>query len=112
MERTDFAQVLTGDSEAVRACRLAVEAGAPYFVNDTAGPAAPHFHTFRRRLRLTRRTGQHTLGLEEAVELLQCCEEPVLVGQVDSGSWRFLVWMTADGQSLIACTGVKHPTAA
>ncbi|MET8023802.1 hypothetical protein [Streptomyces avermitilis] len=112
MERTDLAQVITGDSEAVLACRLAVEAGAPYFVSDMPGPAAPLFHTFRRRLRGTHRTGQRTLGLEEAVELLARCDEPVLACHVDRGSWRYQVWMTADGQSLIACTGVERPTAA
>jgi hypothetical protein len=96
----------------VRACRIAVEAGAPYSVSNTASSAAPLFHTFRRRLRLTHKTGQHTVGLSEAVNRLELCgDDPVLAAQVDSGPWKFLVWMTPDGQLLIACTGVERPAA-
>lgn len=111
MTRADLIQILAGDAEAVRACRLAVEGGAPYSVDNAERLADRLFHTARRRLRLTRRTGQRTLGLDEAVGRLEHYgDDPVITARVDCGPWAFVVWMSPDSQSMIACAGVERPT--
>jgi len=65
---------------------------------------------YGRRLRLTRRKGTATLGLERAVQLLADHALPIRLGKLTAadGSWVFILFLTPDGRSLVACTGVRQ----
>jgi hypothetical protein len=67
--------------------------------------------TYRRRLRLTLRTGQATLELGGAVERLTESEYPVRLGQITSpdGAWVYMLFLTEDAGSLVACTAARLP---
>jgi hypothetical protein len=109
MERDKFVQLLAGTSQAVLAARIALTDGASYVVWDGAATSAKRLASiYGRRLRHTRRTGQRTLSLEETVEQLRYCDQPVLLGKISSGAWAFIVFIAADTQSLIACTAVER----
>ena len=108
MQRDELARLLAAPSEAVRAARTALEAGARYVVWDGPTSAEALARIYERRLRHTRRSGQHTLGLDETVRQLRHSDQPVLLGQIDSGSWTFMVFVAPDGQSLVACTAVER----
>jgi hypothetical protein len=78
---------------------------------DGASSAEVLARIYRRRLGLTRRTGQETLGLEHAVQLLSSYGLPTRLGQTTSsdGHWVYMIFLSEDAQSLIACTGVRQP---
>ncbi|MEU1408440.1 hypothetical protein ABZ471_40145 [Streptomyces sp. NPDC005728] len=44
------------------------------------------------------------------MELLDGHRQPVRVGQIRSadGSWTFMLFLSEDGSTLIACTGVRR----
>ena len=108
MQRDDLARLLASASEAASAARSALEAGAAYVVWDGPTSAESLARIYERRLRHTRRIGQHTLCLDETVQHLRNSDQPVLLGQIDSGPWTFMVFIAADLQSLLACTAVER----
>ncbi|TGN73962.1 hypothetical protein E5083_24610 [Streptomyces bauhiniae] len=111
MNPTQLAALLKshGTEPAARA-RAALLAGGPCIVWD--GTTAPEqlAHLYRRRLRLTRRTGQETAGLEHAVDRLAAHHLPVRLGQVTSadGTWVYLLFLSQDARTLLTCTGVRR----
>lgn len=110
VERSELARVLAGNAVATTAARLAVSSGASYVVWDGLSSADVLVGIYGRRLRHTLRTGQRTLDLEKAVEQLRRCDQPLLMGQINDGEWVFMIFIRADSQTLVACTGVKrHP---
>lgn len=51
-----------------------------------------------------------TTGLERAVQLLARHDQPVRLGQIKAadGSWVFMLFLTEDSSTLVACTGVRQ----
>lgn len=111
MNTTELAALLVSDgSEAAAKAHAALLAGGTGVVWD--GTAAPEqvARIYRRRLRRTRRTGQETAGLEDAVDRLVAHQLPVRLGQVTSadGAWVYLLFLSQDARTLLACTGVRR----
>lgn len=98
-----------GTETAARA-RAALLAGGTGIVWD--GTAAPErlARIYRRRLRLTRRTGQETAGLEHALDRLAGHRLPVRLGRVTSAdrAWVYLLFLSQDARTLVTCTGVRR----
>ncbi|MFG3095386.1 hypothetical protein [Streptomyces sp. NPDC048202] len=112
MNPTDLAALLeSAGTETASRARAALLADGTGIVWD--GTTAPEqlARVYRRRLRLTRRTGQETAGLEHAVDRLAAHRLPVRLGQVTSadGTWVHLLFLSADARTLLACTGVRRP---
>ncbi|MEU6242885.1 hypothetical protein [Streptomyces sp. NPDC047024] len=110
MERAELERLLTTADDAAAAALSALREGASYIVWNGTTPAQPLAHTYARRLRLTRRDGTETLGLERAVRLLAGRGGPVRLGRIDSvdGAWIYTLFLTEDGTDLVACTGVRQ----
>ncbi len=84
-------QPVPGDLVPARpAVRLARgHSGGAFEVWDGPVPADRLFHTYRTRLRLTRKRGVATLGLTETVEILeQAGDQALRIGMTDPGSSR------------------------
>lgn len=111
MERNQIAALLRDGSEVTASARAALLSGGVGIVWDGTMPSESLAKIYRRRLGLTRRTGQETRGLEQAVELLSAYGPPVRLGRVTSsdGDWVYMLFLSEDTQSLIACTGVRQP---
>jgi hypothetical protein len=111
-ERKLLVRLLVGDDEASVAASEALLGGAAHVVWDGTWPAERYAHTYAVRLRHTRRTGVETLGLERAVRLLGLHGRPVRLGQITAadGAWIHLLFLTEDGDALVACTGVRRAT--
>ncbi|MEU4151816.1 hypothetical protein [Streptomyces sp. NPDC026659] len=110
MERAELERLLTTADDAAAAALSALREGASYVVWDGTTPAQVLAHTYARRLRLTRRDGTATLGLERAVGLLTGHGGPVRLGRIDSvdGAWIYMLLLTEDAADLVACTGVRR----
>ncbi|MFJ2394860.1 hypothetical protein ACIOTI_19170 [Streptomyces sp. NPDC087843] len=110
MERHLLMRLLTGDDEASVAALAALHGGATHVVWDGTPPAEPLARIYARRLRHTRRKGIETLGLDRAVQLLGRHDQPVRLGQVTAvdRAWIFMLFLTEDGGTLVACTGVRQ----
>lgn len=111
MERDQVAALLLDSSEVTAQARDALLCGGVGVVWDGTSSAESLARIYRRRLGLTRRTGQKTLGLQYAVELLSSYGRPTRLGQITSpdGLWVYMLFLSEDAQSLIACTGVRQP---
>ncbi|AKN71113.1 hypothetical protein QR97_15975 [Streptomyces sp. PBH53] len=110
MERKLLERLLLGDDEASPAALSALRCGGTYVVWDGTTSSDSLAYIYGRRLRHTRRRGIETTNLERTVELLARHQQPVRLGQIRpaDGSWVFMLFLTADGNSLIACTGVRQ----
>ncbi|MFD5408608.1 hypothetical protein [Streptomyces nojiriensis] len=106
-ERHTLEKLLAGGGEASALALAALRSGATYSVGDSAHPAGRHAGVFRHRLQRMRMHGVEPLGLERAVQLLGEHERPVRVGLIDSAdrTWHFLLFLTEDGMTLVACAG-------
>ncbi|MFB7460034.1 hypothetical protein [Streptomyces sp. NPDC056188] len=111
MEKDQIADLLRDGSEVTALVRAALLGGGVGILWDGATASESLAKVYRRRLGLTRRTGQETLGLERAVELLSGYGSPIRLGQVTSpgGHWVYILFLSEDAESLIACTGVRQP---
>ncbi|MFD4728505.1 hypothetical protein ACFWNW_25895 [Streptomyces seoulensis] len=98
-----------GTETAARA-RAALLDGGTGVVWDGADAPEQFARVYRRRLRRTRRTGQETAGLEDAVDRLAAHRLPVRLGRVTSadGGWTYLLFLSQDARTLLACTGVRR----
>ncbi len=105
-----MAGLLRDGSEAASSARVALLDGGTGTVWDGSTTSASLAHIYRRRLRLTQRTGQETVGLERAVERLSAHSAPVRLGHITSrdGRWTYLLFLTEDALTLIACTGTRR----
>ncbi|WP_326808283.1 hypothetical protein OG533_16120 [Streptomyces sp. NBC_01186] len=114
MDREGLDRLLAVEgSEAAEAARAALRDGGHFVVRDGAVPARSLARVYERRLRHTRRTGQETLGLEEAVtRLAEEYDRSVALGQISTSHhfWAFMLFFTEHAQALVACTGVRLPT--
>ncbi len=110
VERGLLERLLVGSDEASVAALAALRGGGSHAVWDGATSAESLFHVYARRLRYTRRRGVETTNLARAMELLGRHRYPVRLGQIMAadGSWAFMLFLTEDGSSLIACTGVRR----
>ncbi|MFD4543720.1 hypothetical protein [Streptomyces bauhiniae] len=97
-----------GWANAARARAALLDGGTGVVWDGTAAPEQLA-RIYRRRLRLTRRTGQETAGLEHALDRLAGHRLPVRLGQVTSadGGWTYLLFLSQDARTLLACTGVR-----
>ncbi|MGW4020399.1 hypothetical protein [Streptomyces sp. NPDC005009] len=110
MERESLERLLVGRDEASSAALAALRGGGSHVVWDGITSAESLTHIYGRRLRHTRRKSIETMNLERTVELLGRYRRAVRLGQIklDNGSWVFMLFLTEDGSSLIACTGVRQ----
>ncbi|MEU6648641.1 hypothetical protein ABZ904_04125 [Streptomyces sp. NPDC046900] len=110
MERVQLERLLDGGDETSLAALAALRAGASHVVWDGTTSAESLAKIYGRRLRLTRRKGIETSGLERAVQGLDLYGRPVRLGQIRTadGSWIFMLFLDEDGSTLVACTGVRH----
>lgn len=92
------------------AARDTLREGGTHTLWNGSSPADSLAQVYERRLRRTRRTGQETLGLEQAVQQLRQHEGPVQLGRVVAsvGSWAFMFFLDQESQYVIACTGVRQ----
>ncbi|MGW4302070.1 hypothetical protein ACWEHT_20190 [Streptomyces sp. NPDC004646] len=113
MQRPHLEALLTAADEAATGALTALHASASYVIWEGTTSSTELAHTYERRLRLTRRNGTETLGLEGAVCLLTQHAGQVRLGRIKStdGTWVFMLFLTEAGDELVACTGVrqKHP---
>ncbi|MFJ3717941.1 hypothetical protein [Streptomyces sp. NPDC090057] len=111
MERELLERLLVGDDEASVAALAALRCGGYHVVWDGSAPAEQLALVYGRRLRHTRRRGTETTNLAHAVEVLSRHQQPVRLGQIRAvdGSWTFMLFLSEDCSSLIACTGVRRP---
>ncbi|MFG2918916.1 hypothetical protein ACGF0D_39290 [Kitasatospora sp. NPDC048298] len=103
--------VLVGRTPACHAARDAVLAGGACRIGGGLVPAGSLAGTYSVRLEHTRAKGIETVGLPESLRALkEYGGEPVRLGFVDSpdSSWHFVVFISADGSSLVAVTGVRQ----
>lgn len=84
MERELLERLLAGNDEASVAALAALRRGGSHVVWDGTAPAEQLVLIHGRRLRHTRLRG------------------------IDDGSWTFMLFLTEDGNRLIACTGVRR----
>ncbi|MCX5265305.1 hypothetical protein [Streptomyces sp. NBC_00199] len=110
MEREQLEQLLGGDDDTSSAALAAVRAGASYVVWEGTMSPKSLATVYGRRLRHTLRRGIETSGLARAVQRLDLYSRPVRLGQIRTadGSWIFMLFLDADGSTLVACTGVRQ----
>ncbi|GAA3196090.1 hypothetical protein GCM10017688_64000 [Streptomyces ramulosus] len=110
VDRDVLIRLLAGGAEAMTAARDALLAGGTCTLWEGVMPAGTLAQVYERRLRRTRRIGQETLGLEQAVQRLRQYEGAVRLGRVDAsvGPWAFMLFLDPEGRSVIACTGVRQ----
>ncbi|WP_331768066.1 hypothetical protein [Embleya sp. NBC_00896] len=91
--------------------RDALIAGATFVVWDGLVPADRLAHTYRIRLRHTRKRGRPTLALAATVDrLLEAEDELLRIGQIvaTDSSWTFMLFLNATATAVLACTGVAR----
>ncbi|MCI3240496.1 hypothetical protein MQN93_12250 [Streptomyces sp. 7R016] len=111
MEREQLERLLTGGGDETSAAALsALYGGASHVVWDGTTSAESLATIYGRRLRLTLRRGTETTGLARAVQRLDQYGRPVRLGQIRTadGSWVFMLFLDEDGNTLVACTGVRQ----
>lgn len=108
--RERLARLLADQTPACGPARAALLSGGDALLWDGAGPAAPTARIYEVRLEHTRANGIDTVGLAETVEILRRHEDRLRMGRIitSDGSWVFFLFLTADGRTLVACTGVRQ----
>ncbi|MGW8375183.1 hypothetical protein [Streptomyces sp. ODS28] len=110
MDRSELDRLLAGNgTRAAEAAREALGDTGNFAVWEGAVPARHLARIYGRRLRHTRRTGQRTLGLEDAVNRLDAHRLPVSLGQItaEDRSWHFVLFLTEGHEEIVSCTGVR-----
>ncbi|WP_245765908.1 hypothetical protein [Streptomyces griseoaurantiacus] len=110
MEREQLERLLGGGDDTSSAALSALRAGASYVIWDGTTSPKSLAAVYGRRLRHTVRRGIETLGLARAMQRLDLYDRPVRLGQIRTadGTWVFMLFLTEDGGTLIACTGVRQ----
>lgn len=91
------------DTEAFRACRLALLNDARHSIGEDV-LAASHY---ARRLAHTLTTGRPIVGFAEAVAGLRAHgDEPIRLGAVDAPAFHFQLFLDARLTAVVACLGV------
>jgi hypothetical protein len=110
LEREQLERLLSGGDEASSAALAALRGGGSFVIWEGTASVEPVAHIYGQRLQHTRRKGIQTVGLERAVELLEEHDQPIGMGQVWAAdrSWVFMLFLAAEGKSLLACTGVQQ----
>lgn len=110
MEREQLERLLGGGDDTSEAALAALRADASYVVWDGTTSPKSLATVYGRRLRHTLRRGIETSGLARAVQRLDLYGRPVRLGQIRTadGSWIFMLFLDADGSTLVACTGVRQ----
>ncbi|MFZ3573301.1 hypothetical protein ACOKM5_40865 [Streptomyces sp. BH097] len=113
MERDVLARLLAAheaEPATAAAAMAALRGGATYVVWGGASSSEAYAHIYARRLRHTQRRGTRTLGLERAVQLLREHHGSVCLGHIVAadGAWAFMLFLSEDAESLVACTGVQR----
>ncbi|MGW2891575.1 hypothetical protein ACWDDN_41010 [Streptomyces griseoruber] len=110
MEREQLERLLGGGDDTSSAALAALRAGASYVVWDGTTSPKSLATVYGRRLCHTLRRGIETSGLARAVQRLDLYSRPVRLGQIRTadGSWIFMLFLDADGSTLVACTGVRQ----
>ncbi|SHI16037.1 hypothetical protein [Streptomyces sp. 3214.6] len=110
MEREQLERLLGGGDETSSAALSALRAGASHVVWDGTTSAKSLAMIYGRRLRHTIRKGIETSGLARAVQRLDLYGRPVRLSQITTadGSWVFMLFLAEDGNTLVACTGVRQ----
>ena len=114
MDRDVLVELLDQDTEAFRACREAVAAGAEFVIWDGTAETSALASIYARRERHTRRIGLPTLGFPEAVTRLRDHREPRLtLGQVraEDPPFHFQLFLDQAATEVIACPGVDRDPA-
>ncbi|WP_228994598.1 hypothetical protein [Streptomyces sp. DH8] len=112
MQRLVLEALLAGDGgEAAVKALAALRSGGSYWVGDRAQPAGQHVGVYRHRLQRMRMHGIEPPGLERAVRLVREQGRPVRTGMIDAvdRSWVTLLFLTEDGEALLACAGWSLP---
>ncbi|MFH9608396.1 hypothetical protein [Streptomyces sp. NPDC017448] len=99
-----------GSEAAVRALAV-LRGGGSYWVADRAQPGGRHVGVYTRRLHRMRALGVEPVGLERGVQLVRAQGRPVRTGLIDAvdRSWATLLFLTEDGDALLACAGWSLP---
>ncbi|GAB2483315.1 hypothetical protein GCM10027187_58570 [Streptosporangium sandarakinum] len=115
MERDQLIRLLFGGSETHSMCHDAVRSGAPYKIWDRKIPAGRLALIYGRRWRHVQRTGQPSIGFEEAVLALKSyAGDELMVGYVDDrfkGGYYFQIFLEPGCSEMVACLGVKRTKA-
>jgi hypothetical protein len=111
VDRDRLAVLLDAQDDTYIACRLAVLAGARFWIDDGEVPASRLATIYHRRDRLTRAKGIQSRGFTAAVEALQSHgEEPICIGAVDIDDppYHFQLFLNANLTAVVACLGVDQ----
>ncbi|WP_331769274.1 hypothetical protein OG948_36405 (plasmid) [Embleya sp. NBC_00888] len=111
MTRDGLAGMLNEQTTACGPARDALIAGATFVVRDGLVPADRLAHTYRIRLRHTRKHGRSTVALAATVDRLLAAEEELLrIGRIvaTDSSWTFMLFLNATATEVPACTGVAR----
>ncbi|WP_436775547.1 hypothetical protein [Yinghuangia sp. YIM S09857] len=118
MTRDDLAALLAEHAAQTPACgpaRDALVSGGGFEVYDGLVPADRHCHTYRRRLRHTRKRGLATLGLAETVSILERAgDEAVRLGLIQTAdrAWSYVLFIDATATTVLACArGARQASA-
>ncbi|MET9461463.1 hypothetical protein ABZY05_41560 [Streptomyces canus] len=110
MQREQLERLLGGGDETSSAALAELRADASFVVWNGTTSSESLATVYGRRLRHTVRMGIETCGLAQAVQRLDLYSRPVRLGQIKTadGSWIFMLFLDADGNTLVACTGVRQ----
>ncbi|WP_280716883.1 hypothetical protein [Kitasatospora sp. MAP5-34] len=107
--------LLRNQTPACAPARAALLAGGTGRINDRVQPADQHANIYTGRIEHTRANGIETIGLPEGVSALRALgDRPVRLAAIDSPDhcWHFVLFVAADGGSLVGCAGVRRSGAA
>jgi hypothetical protein len=111
MNRQELADLLVGSSQAFTLCRSALIGGAEFKVWSEATSTPSLVSIYSRRMRTIGRTGQPSIGLEDAVvDLRARVESELCLGYVDNrpgGGYYFQLFLNTDLTQVVACLGVR-----
>lgn len=97
--------------EAFVACKDAIRAGADYVVWDDTVPADQLARSYSRRARHMAKIGTPMLGGDDAIARLQISgDRPLRIGEakVEDPPTHFQLFLTADGNRVVACLGIDQ----
>jgi hypothetical protein len=111
MDRAELAAILDGRTMACEPTRTALLDGGDFVVWSGSVPGRQLAGIYAARLRRARKRGTETCALPATVDILARLEATqVRVGRVFSPdrTWVFMLFLAADADTVLACTGVRR----
>jgi hypothetical protein len=110
VDRSELAALLNNNMACVMA-RDALASGADFRTPQGAVSAVELMRTYRVRLKLTAAKTIATVGMAEAVRILDAAGTVrIAIGGIDGppGGWHFVIFIDCDSGRLLACAAVER----